>query len=380
MNYNEWRARLPYGKWTCADGREVLFNRSHMPILERRPGEPAKLARPGEWVESIVDEEFFFDDYTDPKRHADTLISVNAVLVEWGLAPLPPMPPSAEVIPFPKKISATPARHRDPATIPPLVNPWEYPFGSMPKPKPEPEPEEPEKEVPAAEEPRKPPPLLSLDDAKTIWDALWHWKGSHEPGLYSIYCPLCGYPNELGVVVKDATGDIAADGTEKYIDVRCDGCDVRGLAFFKTPADPNALLMTSAQFASFTPPDYMIDGLVQRRFLYALTGPTGSGKTAIALRIALHVSKGWKLGDREVEQGAVLRRREPRRRAHALDQIVRGSGGRPVQRERDLAGGQPQAVGRRIAQADHGGGGGARPVRPDHRRHVRGVLRGRRRE
>jgi len=84
MNYNEWRARLPYGKWTCADGREVLFNRSHMPILERRPGEPAKLARPGEWVESIVDEEFFFDDYTDPKRHADTLISVNAVLVEWG--------------------------------------------------------------------------------------------------------------------------------------------------------------------------------------------------------------------------------------------------------------------------------------------------------
>jgi hypothetical protein len=45
MSHGEWHDRLPYGKWVCADGREVLFNR-----LERRRGEPAKPARSGEWV------------------------------------------------------------------------------------------------------------------------------------------------------------------------------------------------------------------------------------------------------------------------------------------------------------------------------------------
>jgi hypothetical protein len=119
----EWRLRCPYGKWTCADGREVLHNRSYMPILERRPGEQARPARPGEWVDH-VDEELFFDDHTRPERHADTLARVNAVLAEWGREALPPAPPeptrrSAEIIPF----RATPYTHgEDP--IPPLVNPW----------------------------------------------------------------------------------------------------------------------------------------------------------------------------------------------------------------------------------------------------------------
>jgi hypothetical protein len=33
----------------------------------------------------------------------------------------------------------------------------------------------------------------------------------------------------------------------------------------------------------FIPPDYLIDGILQRRFIYSLTAPTGGGKTAIAL-------------------------------------------------------------------------------------------------
>ena len=32
----------PYGMWTVADGRQVLFNRNYRPILERYPGAPAK--------------------------------------------------------------------------------------------------------------------------------------------------------------------------------------------------------------------------------------------------------------------------------------------------------------------------------------------------
>jgi 5S rRNA maturation endonuclease (ribonuclease M5) len=72
------------------------------------------------------------------------------------------------------------------------------------------------------------------------------------------------------------------------------------------PATPD-LLMTSAAFiADFTPPDYLVDGLVQRRFIYSLTGPTGAGKTAVALLIMLHVSQGWKLAGRDVDQGKVL--------------------------------------------------------------------------
>jgi hypothetical protein len=36
--WEEWRARCPYGLWTCPDGREVLFNRDYRSVLERRGG------------------------------------------------------------------------------------------------------------------------------------------------------------------------------------------------------------------------------------------------------------------------------------------------------------------------------------------------------
>ena len=42
-----------------------------------------------------------------------------------------------------------------------------------------------------------------------------------------------------------------------------------------------ALIQSSAQFiGGFVPPDYLVDGILQRRFVYSLTGKTGSGKTA----------------------------------------------------------------------------------------------------
>jgi hypothetical protein len=34
------RNDLPYGKWTCPDGREVLFNRFYEPIWQRHPEQP----------------------------------------------------------------------------------------------------------------------------------------------------------------------------------------------------------------------------------------------------------------------------------------------------------------------------------------------------
>ena len=74
------------------------------------------------------------------------------------------------------------------------------------------------------------------------------------------------------------------------------------------PAEtPRRLLQTSAEFiGDFVPPDYLIKGLVQHRFLYSMTAPTGAGKTCIAMRIAAHVAFGLPLAGRRVKQGKVL--------------------------------------------------------------------------
>jgi hypothetical protein len=75
----------------------------------------------------------------------------------------------------------------------------------------------------------------------------------------------------------------------------------------RQPSLPNRLLQSSAQFTrSFVPPDPLISGILQRRFIYALTGHTGRGKTAIALLFAAHVALGRRLGDLDVEKGRVL--------------------------------------------------------------------------
>jgi hypothetical protein len=72
-------------------------------------------------------------------------------------------------------------------------------------------------------------------------------------------------------------------------------------------AEYRIIIQSSADFIKdFVPPDYLIDGIIQRRFLYSLTGRTGSGKTAIALFIAAHVGMGKPIGRCEVAQGRVL--------------------------------------------------------------------------
>jgi hypothetical protein len=81
-----WMLLLPYGKWTCITGREVLFNRSYWPIWERAgPDAPVSPACPGKWVEGIVKSEHYYDDYTSPRRNAETRRLCRRVLKQWGV-------------------------------------------------------------------------------------------------------------------------------------------------------------------------------------------------------------------------------------------------------------------------------------------------------
>lgn len=84
----------PYGKWTCADGREVLYNRSYRPIWEKYPGQKAQPANRREWV-VFVRQEWFFNDGNPPwswtrrrKEARETRKRINVILSEWGLPEL----------------------------------------------------------------------------------------------------------------------------------------------------------------------------------------------------------------------------------------------------------------------------------------------------
>jgi hypothetical protein len=83
-----WAFSLPYGCWFCSDGRQVIFNREYMAILERYPGEPARATNPREWVDPVRQEYY----YHDGTPMAVLLKTVNTVLADWGLPPMPARP------------------------------------------------------------------------------------------------------------------------------------------------------------------------------------------------------------------------------------------------------------------------------------------------
>jgi hypothetical protein len=44
---------LPCGLWRCADGREILFDRSYRPLWQRRLNGRVEVADPGEWIDFV---------------------------------------------------------------------------------------------------------------------------------------------------------------------------------------------------------------------------------------------------------------------------------------------------------------------------------------
>jgi hypothetical protein len=97
--FERWRFWVPYGRWTCADGREVLFNRDYTPIYERHPSQLGRVAQHDEWVPWVA-QEWFFNDGTSPVSYGHiplwqwqpVVSRINDLLVRWALPPLLPPP------------------------------------------------------------------------------------------------------------------------------------------------------------------------------------------------------------------------------------------------------------------------------------------------
>ena len=77
----------------------------------------------------------------------------------------------------------------------------------------------------------------------------------------------------------------------------------------KTPRSlpPKLLIKSSREFvAGFVPPEYVVVGLLQRRFFYSLTGQTGAGKTAIMLLLSASTALGRPFAGSETKPVRVL--------------------------------------------------------------------------
>lgn len=73
------------------------------------------------------------------------------------------------------------------------------------------------------------------------------------------------------------------------------------------PAVPKALLLDAADWLADSKPFvWVVDGLIQRGCLYAMTAITNHGKTAIGLYLTMCVAAGRKFAGREAMRGGVL--------------------------------------------------------------------------
>src|SRR4029077_21036325 len=67
------------------------------------------------------------------------------------------------------------------------------------------------------------------------------------------------------------------------------------------------LILTAKQYvAGVSPPAYLVDGILQRGYLYSLTARTGHGKTAVGMYVAQSIARGVPMHGREVKAGTVL--------------------------------------------------------------------------
>jgi hypothetical protein len=132
------------------------------------------------------------------------------------------------------------------------------------------------------------------------------------PITASIIWQLCdlGFDADAIKDTVEGRGPFTRYGGEKNKSLEDDIARIISKYDLRHPNSRNAsslFMQSSAEFiTNFVPPDYLIDGLIQRRFIYSMTGPTGEGKTSVALLLALFVDRGWSLDNRQIDKGKVL--------------------------------------------------------------------------
>jgi hypothetical protein len=77
-----FRCYLPYGIWTCDDGREVMFNRFYEPIWERANG-VTTIANPKERI-PWRNQMWFFADGNPPWYNRNSLLVCLRELKNFG--------------------------------------------------------------------------------------------------------------------------------------------------------------------------------------------------------------------------------------------------------------------------------------------------------
>ena len=86
--------------------------------------------------------------------------------------------------------------------------------------------------------------------------------------------------------------------------------DISSVRIERSPAEAKPVPMRAIpahEFVSAIPtPEYMLDGVFQRGFVYSLTGPTGAGKTAVALALAACTALGRDFAGHETSSCTVL--------------------------------------------------------------------------
>lgn len=83
----ELRARLPYGVYIGADGRQTLYNRKYQPMFTRASVNDLPIpCDPNEWIQH-VGQAWFFDDGNSPfhtgKKHRDSQRRCENVLIAF---------------------------------------------------------------------------------------------------------------------------------------------------------------------------------------------------------------------------------------------------------------------------------------------------------
>jgi hypothetical protein len=124
-------------------------------------------------------------------------------------------------------------------------------------------------------------------------------------GLFEVY-----NEDDIQAIIGEAIE--RGDQIERVPDIKYEYSDSGEPIQPRTNGKPvNGLrILSKTDFISgFTPPNYLIEGMLQRRFIYALTGQTGHAKTAVALLIASLVAApdgNSFLGPHKVEKGRAI--------------------------------------------------------------------------